>query len=169
MRPQRALESVCTYVRVRCPLVAAGAVVVNVDVSARYLSGDVATLALNGAPVDAARFVRMDARNASRSRRDAAKPFDLIIDRRSLRQTRAASVRPEKCRTIPSFDSRSRACADAGRRHLRGVNNRELAERDVLKQLVGDALPAHQTRCRYRHGLSTCASADASQRCVSPR
>ena len=79
MRPQRALNLFAYTCAFAVPLVAAGAVVVNVDVSARYLEWGRRNLALNGAPVDAARFVRMDAREYLTVAARRGEPFDLII------------------------------------------------------------------------------------------
>ncbi|MFN7983772.1 MAG: class I SAM-dependent methyltransferase [Vicinamibacterales bacterium] len=144
MRPQRALNLFAYTCAFAVPLVAAGAVVVNVDVSARYLEWGRRNLALNGAPVDAARFVRMDAREYLTVAARRGEPFDLII----IDPPTFAAADPRRKRpawkAVSDYPELIRAAARVlmpGGVIFAASNNRELAERDVLKQLVGDARP----------------------------
>jgi 23S rRNA (cytosine1962-C5)-methyltransferase len=80
LEPPRALNLFSYTCAFAVPLVAAGAHVTNVDVSARYLDWGRRNLAVNDLPADRARFVRMDARRfPSYAVKHAAERFELVV------------------------------------------------------------------------------------------
>lgn len=143
-KPARALNLFAYTCAFAVPLVASGAEVVNVDVSARYLDWGRRNLELNGASSDAARFVRMDAREYLAVAARRGERFELIIvdpptfaaadTRRKRDAWKAVSDYPELIRAAV------RVLAPGGR-IFAASNTRELAEGDALKQVVADALP----------------------------
>lgn len=147
-RPQRALNLFAYTCAFAVPLVAAGAVVVNVDVSARYLDWGRRNLALNNAAPDVARFVRMDAREYLAVAARRGEQFDLII----IDPPTFAAADPRRKRAAwkavadyPELIGAAARVLMPGGVIFAASNNRELAERDVLKQLIAAALPRTPT------------------------
>lgn len=125
------------------PLAAAGAAVVNVDVSSRYLAWGKRNFALNGLSADRTRFHRMDAFQYLAYAERRNERFDLIVvdpptfaagdSRRARRPWKAISDYPVLVR------SAIRMLAPGGR-VFASTNTRELANGDELARMIENAL-----------------------------
>lgn len=143
-RPARVLNLFAYTCAFAVPLVARGAIVTNVDVSARYLDWGRRNLVLNGLDVSASRFRRMDAfAYLAFAARHPDERFDLVIldpptfaagDRpRGVKPWKAADDYPELVRAAV------RVIAPGGL-IFAASNTRELAAAGVLRAMVRDAL-----------------------------
>jgi 23S rRNA (cytosine1962-C5)-methyltransferase len=143
-RPARVLNLFAYTCAFAVPLVAKGAVVTNVDVSARYLDWGRRNLALNGLDASASRFRRMDAfEYLAFAARHADERFDLVIldpptfaagdRRRGVKPWKAVDDYPDLVRAAALVVAPEGLVFAAS-------NTRELAADGVLRTLVRDAL-----------------------------
>lgn len=124
-------------------LAASGSMVVNVDVSSRYLTWGQRNLTLNGISAEAARFHRMDALEYLAYAERRMERFDLIVldpptfaagdARRSRRPWKALSDYPSLIRSAVRVLS-------PGGWIFAATNTRELATGDQLRALIADAV-----------------------------
>lgn len=144
LKPARALNLFAYTCAFAVPLVAAGALVANVDVSSRYLEWGKRNLALNDLPADRARYHRMDALAfLAWAAKRAEERFDLVIlDPPTFASGDARRGRkPWKATTdYPALVQAAAAVLSPSGRIFAASNTRELAEPGVLQQLVTDAL-----------------------------
>ncbi len=144
MRPARALNLFAYTCGFSVPLASAGAQVVNVDVSQRYLDWGRRNIALNALPADRVRYHRMDALEyLTWAARRAETRFDLVIldpptfaagdPRRGRRPWRAASDYPALVEAAVRVLAREGVVFAA-------TNARELAAPGALAQMVREAI-----------------------------
>lgn len=126
------------------PLVAAGAHVSNVDVSARFLAWGRRNLELNGLPQAHARFSRMDAfAFLAWAMRRSTERFDLIILDPPTFAAGDAREKRKPWKAVTDYPALVRAAAQVlapGGCIFAASNTRELASVDTLQALIERAL-----------------------------
>lgn len=144
LQPARVLNLFAYTCGFAVPLVAAGAHVTNVDVSARYLAWGRRNLELNALPLDRARFYPMDAFEfLAWAARKPEERFDLVIlDPPTFA---AGDVRRKRkpWKAVSGYPALVQAAAKVltpGGRIFAATNARELATGDALRDLIEDAL-----------------------------
>lgn len=144
--PQRVLNLFAYTCAFAVPLVAAGADVVNVDVSARYLDWGRRNLALNAPATGAARFVKMDAREYLAFAERRGERFDLVIvDPPTFA---AADTRRKRAawKAVDDYPGLLRAASRVltpGGRIFAASNTRELAVPGALDELIAQTFQTH--------------------------
>jgi 23S rRNA (cytosine1962-C5)-methyltransferase len=144
LKPQRALNLFAYTCAFAMPLAAAGALVTNVDVSARYLEWGERNLALNGLEASAARFFRMGAfEYLAYAARHPGERFDLVIlDPPTFAAgDRRRGVKPWKALAdYPALVQAALRVLAPGGSVFAASNARELAANGALAHLVTRAL-----------------------------
>lgn len=145
-KPQRVLNLFAYTCGFAVPMAAAGALVTNVDVSARYLEWGKRNLELNGLEHSAARFFRMDAfEYLAYAARHREERFDLVIldpptfaagdSRRGVKKWKALE-------DYPSLVQATLPVLAPGGLVFAASNTRELAGTGALARLITKALGA---------------------------
>ncbi|MFN7916157.1 MAG: class I SAM-dependent methyltransferase [Vicinamibacterales bacterium] len=141
--PARVLNLFAYTCAFAVPLVAAGAHVSNVDVSARYLAWGRRNLELNGLPFDRARFSRMDAFAFLAWASKRAERFDLIILDPPTFAAGDAREKRKPWKAVTDYPALVQAASQVlapGGRIFAASNTRELASVETLQRVIEQGL-----------------------------
>lgn len=144
LRPSRVLNLFAYTCAFAVPLVASGAHVSNVDVSARYLAWGRRNLEVNGLPGERARFSRMDAfAFLAWAAKRSAERFDLIILDPPTFAAGDVRAKRKPWKAVTDYPALVRAASEVlapGGRLFAASNTRELASVDTLQRVVEQGL-----------------------------
>lgn len=147
--PRRVLNLFAYTCAFAVPLVAAGAHVSNVDVSARFLSWGRRNLELNGLDPQRARFSRMDAfAFLAWAVKRSAERFDLIILDPPTFAAGDAREKRKPWKAVTDYPALVRAASQVlapGGRIFAASNTRELASVEMLQAIVQQGLDREPT------------------------